>query len=1242
MEGMLDSTPPSETSQVEALHRYQILDTEPEAAFDDFTRLASYICGTPMALISLLDTDRQWFKSRVGVDVEETPRNQSFCAHALHQQKVFTISDAQDDARFAANPLVTGHPHIRFYAGAPLMTPEGSAIGTLCVLDRVPRELSPEQAYALQVLSRQVMTQLELRRNVERLKQEFEENERAQQTIQRSEMLFSKVFHANPVGGILTVADSGRILEINSSFQSMVGYDRQELIGRTTLELGLWAHQGDRSTIIQALEAQGSLRNREIMLRSKNGDMRHVLASVERIPADGDEHLLIMMQDITERKLVEEALAKREQELRDLLERSPDVILRLDRQLRTVYVNPAIERETGLPPEHFVGKTLAESGMPPSFTDAMQVKLTEVFSTGAEASIDFSIDTPHGVTHHSARIVAEVAPDGSISTVLLAGRNITEMKHLEVSLRESEERFKVFMNNSPVVAFMKDEEGRYLYINEPLERNFDITLEQLRGKTDFDWLPADIAQTVYDTDRSVLLSNRPTEVVEVVPASDGQERFWLSSKFPITDTSGRRFLGGTSIDITELKLAEQETVAARDLAIEASTLKSQFLANMSHEVRTPMNGIIGITSLLGDTELNEEQEDYVDTIRTSADALLTIINDILDFSKIESGKMLLEEIDFDLHHLIESTLDLHAERAQSKGIELAAIVSEGTPTALRGDSGRLRQVLNNLISNSIKFTHDGEVVLRVTAATGAVTMPDEEAVTLRFEISDTGIGISHEAQQQLFQPFVQADGSTTRKYGGTGLGLVISRQLVHLMGGEIGVESESGQGACFWCTSVVQKQVSPAQDKPSAVRLAKLNLQNLRVLVVDDNATNRKILREMLSSWRMTSMEVIGGTQALLALHRQNAQGEPFDLALIDMQMPEMDGLALAEEIKSDAPISATRLVLLTSMGRRLSPQELTDAGLEAHLTKPIKQSQLFDCIATVMAKPDESVAEEAAAAETSQVVNGTPPSASPLFPETESARQIRILVAEDNPINQKVALRHLQKLGYQADAVANGLEVLNVLELVPYDIILMDCQMPEMDGFEATAEVRRREGEQQHTPIIAMTANALKGDRERCLGAGMDDYISKPVKTEDLAELLARWTAAIASQTNNAANLEGDEVAFLDNERLRELDELTDEGEPSLLVQMVDLFQADAHPRMANLHEAAVEKDFARLEKVAHALKGSGANFGARRFCELCAHLEELGREKRSEGVNDALALLAEELARLERALLREREKRI
>ena len=898
------------------------------------------------------------------------------------------------------------------------------------------------------------------------------ERKQAEQALRASEERFSKVFHTSPVAITLATLQEGRFIDVNDSFLQLVGYPREELIGNTALQVGLWLSSSDRErTVAQLLQAK-ALRHIESEVRTRSGEVRQCLAAAELIELKGQPCILSLIHDITDRKRVEEALRKSEERFQLIARATNDTIWDWDLLSNRVWWNEGIRTVFGYSPEDIEGDgTWWDQHIHPEDRDRILTGMNEVIHSGGH-----------------------------------------------------------FWS------------GEYRYRR---------------------------ADGVY---------------------ADVHDRAYV-----IHDATGKpvRMLGAM-MDITERKRFEKELAKARDEALESARVKSEFLANISHEVRTPLNGIVGMTVLLQDTRLAEDQQEYVETIKGSSETLLAIINDILDFSKIEAGKLHFESLDFDLRATVESTIELLADRALNKHIELVSLINGDVPNALRGDPGRLRQVITNLIVNAIKFTEAGEVVLR-----GMIESETPTHVELYFAVSDTGIGIPAEALPSLFQAFSQVDGSTTRRHGGTGLGLAISKQIVERMGGQLGVESAPGKGSTFWFTVRLERQSSAAAE----VVAPPAGLSGQRVLVADDNEANRALLVQHATALGMPTSAVATAQDALRALREAASAARPFALVILDMQMPDLDGLALTKAIKSDPAIASTRLVLMTPRGPRSNTAILRAAGIRGFLVKPIRHQSLVDCLSAALSKTPEH--ETRFWLDRKTLANRPSP-----IRRRETDKPLHVLVAEDNPINQRVAVALLEKLGCQAQAVATGREVLNALETVSYDVVLMDCQLPELDGFETTRAIRQREGrretesdpEGKRVHIIAMTAYAMRGVREQCLAAGMDDYISKPVHLDALTEALHRVVSCAAPSAASTAPPSPPLTASA----LETLRTLRQPSQADPVRELIDMFLSEAPERLEEMQTAVVRYEAPVLAVAAHRLRGCASTLGADGLARLCGEIEE------------------------------------
>jgi two-component system sensor histidine kinase/response regulator len=767
------------------------------------------------------------------------------------------------------------------------------------------------------------------------------------------------------------------------------------------------------------------------------------------------------------------------------------------------------------------------------------------------------------------------------------------------ALRESQERYRHIIENANEIIYRADHNGCFTYVNPAAMRITGFEEEELLGRKYLDLIDPDYRDVAMRFYEHQFRTRGASTYFEFPMITKSGARIWMGQNV-LTVLDGDRVVGYEAIarDITQRKDIQEELERARDAALQSARAKSEFLANVSHEIRTPLNGVLGMTGLMLGTPLTPEQREYAETIRASGETLLSIVNDVLDLSRVEAGKLTVESIDFNLDDLVESVVDQFAARAAAKRLKFRTSSAAEVCRALRGDSHRIRQVLLNLVGNALKFTSRGEVALTVMQP-----RVSEDRVTLRFLVTDTGIGIPAAAQQRLFTPFTQADGSTTRKYGGSGLGLAVSKQLVEAMGGEIGVISVEHEGSTFWFELPLEKQPDSC-----ALPAREWDLSNFRALLVDAAEVHRSGIARHLSATRIALDEAQSAGEGIVAAYKQQ-----YDVILFDMQLPDDDGLAFARAIRSDPALARTRLVLLTALGRRRQDvSAFQQAGIDAFLLKPIRRTQLCNTVTRLLRAGGEPAAAEA------RVETPQAPS------------RARVLVVEDNSVNQLVALGQIQRLGHECVVAASGLEAMDVIRDDRFDLILMDCQMPDMDGYEATRRIRQMDGTVANTPVIAITAHALPGEREKCLAAGMNDYLAKPVSLEQLGAVIRLWASKSSTPTPPEQNvMEGDDSHILDRERVSSFLAIsrTQEG---FLEGLVRTFREDVPSRLDALRSAAATGDSTDLVLAAHALKSSSGSVGAKRMYAVAAQLEESARTGMLDGATASIEQLAAEFTRV------------
>lgn len=1046
-----------------------------------------------------------------------------------------------------------------------------------------------------------------------------------------------------------TMGPKGQFLNANWAIAEMFGYDSVEEFMNSSVA-DLYLNPEERAAFVEEVRGKGYVRGRELRLKKRDGSPITALVNATINYDENNEPLWMdgLIEDISERKKAEQLLRESEEKYRNILDSIQEGYFEVDLAGNMTFFNESTCRISGLTPEDLYGINNRE------FTDISTARkmfetFNKAFLTGEPAQLnDYEIirrDGQKRILELSASLIKD--RDGEIIGFRGLVRDVTDKKRSEEKLRKSRMMGQLVMDNIPQFIYWKDESCIYRGCNNNFARvaGVDSPLD-IVGKTDYElpWTKEE-ADRFRGSDLRVMHSGTAEfNNIESQHQADGKQAFLNSNRIPLVDASGRvTGLLGSSEDITERVKAEEELralneqleqrVADRTAELEktnqslqeavettrryaseaeaASIAKSEFLANMSHEIRTPLNGIIGMTELAMDTSLDDNQKNIFLTISTEANSLLDVINDILDFSKVEAGMLEIESIPFDPRLVIEGVANSMAISAQKKGLELMSFLSPGAPSRLLGDPVRLRQILNNLAGNAVKFTHSGEIYIKAE-----LIEDNENSVKIHFTVQDTGIGIAEEKLESIFDSFSQADGSTTRKYGGTGLGTAISKQLVELMGGEIGVKSRVGQGSIFWFTLEFLKVKQQSASKEEATR----ELQGLRVLVVDDNINNLYILMEYLVAWGCRPESASCGQDAMTLL-RESGPENQYEIILIDYQMPDMNGFELAAEIRDMPAYRYTPMLLLTSAGRLGDGQRCKEIGINGYLNKPIKRNDLAKAMQTALktASKDEDTDLIDLITNRSLLL--------------ESSKDVSILLVEDYPTNQKVALKHLQGAGYKVELAEDGRQAVEAARLKNYNLILMDVQMPVMDGYEATRVIRREEessgnGSIKRVPIIAMTAHALKSNRDDCLNAGMDDYISKPLRKRELISIVEKWTSGKPSEEEKCSDQSEPAIeAPLDYDKV--LDEF--DKDKDFLIEVLESFADSAKKQLQVIQQAILQGDNELIMLEAHKIKGGASNLAANDLADIAYELEKMGRAGEVDAMPGTFTRLSREVGRIE-----------
>lgn len=1364
---------PSETAaqdRLEILRKYPVTDGAMAESLAEACRLATLLCHRPMAAVEWVQDDEVLIAAAAGLPLRRLRLDHALSPALLAPGGAVVVADTLEDPRFAELEPVRKKPFLRFYAGVPLVAPEGVPLGMLSVADGEPGTLTPEQEESLKSLGRMVMAQLNLARRQRQLEELEAQHARVEVTLRETEANFRGIFE-NTVVGIYQTTPDGRYLSANPMLAHIYGYSSAAELIRAVgdIEAQIYVDPQARDRFVAALQAQDTITNFEAQIRRKDGAIIWIAENARVVRSAAGQAMFYegTVQDITARKAAEDQLRHSEMLYHSLVEELPQNVFRKDRTERFIFANSRFCETVARPLHEILGRTDFDLYSAELATQ-YQADDQRVMNEGRTLR-----KTERNVGHdgavHWVEVVKSPLRDVSGAVVGIQGIfwDVTETKRLQDALAYERDLLQALLDHSPDSIYFKDTESRFVKVGRALARRFNVAdPEQLVGMTAFSLLAPDLAQVVYEEEQrlfrtgepiinaveelidyaglrtwasitKVPIYNRSGEILGMVcvarditkliqteqalreaeekyrtifensvegiyqtlpegrfmrvnPAfariygynspeevlasrtdvrtqvyvnperraefvrqlmekeslmgfeseiyrRDGS-RIWISeSARLVRDRKGEvAYFEGSIEDITARKQVETEREKAQQAALESARLKAEFVATVSHEIRTPLNAIAPNTELLLETKLDKQQRYLVESVDHGAHMLLQIVNDVLDVSRIEAGAVALEEIEFPVHETIERTITFFAGSAHEKHLEIVGSIRPDVPRRLRGDPARLMQVLNNLLANAIKFTAAGEVVVEVEL--GAA---DAEFVELHFRVRDTGIGIPDAARGRVFQAFAQADGSMSRRYGGTGLGLAITRGYVALMHGEIDFDSQVGEGTTFRFHIRLRRPAQPVPEPAPGT-----SLTGLRALVIEDNASQRRVMVETFQ--RLGARAVVPAenlSQALEMLRAAAVAKEPFDLIFFDSELPGSDGLHAVRRLRSGA-VGAARLIALNPPGTVADARGLEAVGVFGSIGKPLRQSRID--------------------AELRSLLTGEPE----VLPEakTEEEEDLRlleglaVLIVEDNSLNQRVAKQLIQRLGARVDAVSSGPEAISAFRRHTYDLILMDCQMPDMDGYETTRRIRDLErqlvaperGIGRRIFIVALSANALSGDRDKGMEAGMDDYLTKPLRQPELLRVLKQAARLSQGQTPGAtgapagvpgpepatggappgrpaASTAETEVPVLDRAPLLAL---LSPDEPGVLGEFVGEFLREAPRRIELLRELGAKRDPSGCRSTAHSLKGNASYMGARRLVTACARLEQAAESGDWLAVEAGLNQLGQELEAARRAL--------